>query len=130
MRCYLFVIFYLKVVLFQIPRYNFLFGGAALINQCNNSHILQSKSSLLMERKFFRGGGGARPPPPASRSLYCLKQPGRRPRYIRLALPSRSFDFLAPLGFWERRNGETQYLNCIRFVVLVLADPKLIDSSR
>ena len=38
----------------QRPRYNFLLrgGGAALINQCNNRHILQTKSVLLMQRKF------------------------------------------------------------------------------
>ena len=30
-------------------------GGAALINHCNNSHILQNKCILLMMGKFFRG---------------------------------------------------------------------------
>ena len=51
----------------QKPRYNFLFRGSALINKCNNSHILQSKKLLLMLSNFLLRGGGQGPS--VSRSL-------------------------------------------------------------
>ena len=49
----------------QRPIYNFLFwgGGAALINQCSNSHILQNNSILLMQLRVL-GGKAPKPPPP------------------------------------------------------------------
>ena len=33
------------------------FGGPAQINQCNNSHISQNKSTFLIRLNFFWGGG-------------------------------------------------------------------------
>ena len=36
-------------------------GGAVLLNQCNNSHVLQNKGILLMQSRFL---GRQSPPPP------------------------------------------------------------------